>query len=251
MQVCEELICHIIDDVISPEELDIWKSPLLGVKGAITEGRDRIIKDVLWSEVDAPWERLLSHLPTILFVPDDSIVYRLIGHGNKLRYSSQLLGDCKSGPIHCDEFEEMVYFDDDIKEVEIQLSVLIYLSDGFDGGITRFYPDADNYSKFVDVEPREGRVVVFDRRLRHAAMPIASTIHPADHTKDVVKFSVGYGRSDVSIDPQIHKDPHIEPLPAWNQIEHQLRMSMKGDPYNVSVDYNMQATHSGILCLSL
>lgn len=231
----EELFFQVINDIFSPTELESLNLPIVSMSMKTSH---RVVEDIEWADRDL-WESLYSHLPSVLFFPGTDTVCHPVGHGKRLRYIRQSSEWCERGPIHCDEIEDMSLFTDCFNiKIGIQLNVIIYLSDGFDGGVTRFYPDSSNYSKHVDVQPLLGRVVVFDRRLRHRAMPITTTSCSKSYIKDMVKFSVCYGHIEGAVDRNEYSLD--EPL---DTVHNELDISMirhikslcKADPHDVSL----------------
>jgi hypothetical protein len=236
MSFNEELFFQVINDIISPAELESWNLPF--IRDSSLKINARVVEDIEWADHYVPYESVYSRLPSVLFIPGRDVVCHPVGHGKRLRYIRYLGESCESGPIHCDEIEEAYLFSDDHDvQITIQLNVIIYLNEGFDGGITRFYPDANNYSKHLDVTPRAGRVVVFDRRLKHAAMPITAATYSNRPHKDIVKFSVCYGHAKGEVDRQLFP-PGDEPGDiVHHEIESAIRRIQslcKTDPYEVS-----------------
>jgi hypothetical protein len=130
------------------------------------------------------WLEVMKYLPVSYL--DSS----LLGRSHRVRFIRELSQNSILFPKHYDE-QEVPYPLERFAHYEItaQLTILIYLNEGFVGGTARFYLDENEYREVV---PKPGRVVIFDRRILHCALPLNPSFVPCD--KCFLKCCALYGR---------------------------------------------------------
>lgn len=115
------------------------------------------------------WEEVMNHLPVSYL--DNS----LIGRSHRVRFIRELSQNSIAFPKHFDEIEAPYPLERfSCYEITSQLTILIYLNEGFVGGTAQFYLNDKEYREVI---PKPGRMVVFDRRILHCALPLIPQPH--------------------------------------------------------------------------
>jgi hypothetical protein len=114
------------------------------------------------------------------FLPEEWFGWRLCGLNERFRYYRYDPG--QKFDLHTDG-----YFERDNGE-RSQLTFMIYLNDGFEGGCTNFYQRRDRIE--LSVEPEAGMLLVFMHRVLHEGAPVL------EGRKYVMRSDVMYRRSE-------------------------------------------------------
>jgi hypothetical protein len=151
----------------------------------ITEEEQPSVGSQIWSEV-------MTYLPVSYL--DSS----LIGRSHRVRFIRESSQNSIAFPRHFDELEApfpLEKFSD--YDITAQLTILIYLNEGFAGGNAHYYLNDHEYQEVV---PKTGRLVIFDRRILHCAQPLeplpSSYLSPFSLHRDkyFLKCCALYGR---------------------------------------------------------
>lgn len=119
----------------------------------------------------------------------------LIGRSHRVRFIRELCQNSMTFPKHYDEMETPYPLERYSRyEMTAQLTILIYLNHGFDGGDAHFYVNNQEYRV---VKPQAGRFVIFDRRILHCAEPLKSK----NSDKLFLKLCALYGHDRAVISP--------------------------------------------------
>jgi len=190
--------CLTIDGLFSAEEMESWVdiaehqgfvAALVNVGGGnqrhlkdIRNSGRVIIDDIDWAaEITA---RVRPYLPQIWH--DECGSWSMSGVNERLRFLRYTPGQ---------EFKP--HFDGSFERADgsetSKLTIQIYLNAGASGGTTRFlnHLGSDDNGIFLDVEPRVGRVLLFEHLLLHSGEPVTAG----------VKYAV---RSDIMFRPAHH-----------------------------------------------
>ena len=127
---------------------------------------------ILWDKdtADALWQSLRPHVPT--HVDGKSA----LGLSEKLRFYKY---DGSRGQSFAKHIDDSTVLDGQ----QSQLTVLVYLNEGFEGGHTRLCVFDDRFvDRSVDVQPATGAAFVFDHRILHAGMPVTRGLKYAMRT---------------------------------------------------------------------
>ena len=141
------------------------------------------------------WNEIVQYLP-ISYLNDS-----LLGRSRRVRFIKDSSTNSIGLPIHFDEIED-IYPLNKFTNIEItnQLTILIYLNNGFIGGQTRFYFSSNNEEDYLEIIPSPGRIVIFDRTIRHSAKPIHSS---SIVDKALIKLCALYGRQKESLPSEL------------------------------------------------
>lgn len=122
-------------------------------------------KEVNTDIADVIWKGILPHLPKA-YISRDNCVWSFTGPTSHIMYS-KITPEDGGFTIHTDT--GCIY--DTSQNQFSKFTVLIYLTDQYDGGQTTFYDD--NFKKCFDIQPARGRVLVFDISRFHSGSPIS------------------------------------------------------------------------------
>lgn len=149
------------------EHFGFTEAPLsVGIGKAIMDKSTRDNERVMWDcpedECQVLWERLKPHFPTNTYVMGH--LWEACGLNERFRFYR-----CKLHPtlphLTADDTQQVFapHFDGCFPRNDQEVShftLLIYLSEGFEGGHTNFFPGRD-LNKFVSVDPRIGQALAF------------------------------------------------------------------------------------------
>ncbi len=158
MRFDDEPFLWVVDNVYSPEECRVFidlierSSPTLATNNPLYRDQDRVIRDDQ-PIADELFHRLMAHLPAKIGP------FSLFGLNERLRMYRYRPGQ-RFAP-HMDHW----YRAND-RRVTLH-TVLTYFNDDFEGGQTRFSEQVERI-----VEPRPGRVAIFQHKIRHEGCPV-------------------------------------------------------------------------------
>ncbi len=127
--------------------------------------------------VDEPFLAVVLWSRAQPFVPPDFEGWKALGLNERFRFSRYDPG--QRFDVHQDG-----YFRRDSGE-QSQLTLMVYLNDGFEGGATKFY-DQEGSKETASIEPRAGTALVFVHRQWHEGAPVL------DGRKYVLRTDVMY-----------------------------------------------------------
>ena len=147
-----------VDDVYSPDECKAFidliesSSPELATNNPLYRDQDRVIRDDT-DVAETLFRRLTPHLPTCVGP------FSLVGLNERLRMYRYSPGQ-RFSP-HMDHWHRA-------SATRITLyTVLAYFNDDFEGGETKFMEQIEQI-----VQPKAGRVAVFQHKIRHEGCPV-------------------------------------------------------------------------------
>jgi prolyl 4-hydroxylase len=156
-----------IDEVATPQECDEWialaegigftDAPITTARGFVMAPEIRNNRRVILDDAkraDALWERLASAIP-------ERPGYRAIGLNERLRFYRYSPGQ------HFAWHRDGAYQND--HGHRSQLTLMVYLNDGFQGGETEF-----DVGERLAVRPRRGMALVFSHPVRHQGAAVKS-----------------------------------------------------------------------------
>jgi predicted 2-oxoglutarate/Fe(II)-dependent dioxygenase YbiX len=188
----------VIDNVLSPEECHQWvqDTEVKGYEVAMVNiggGKQKVITEVRNSSrciiddeerVAELWSRIESFIPKDLFSKKHLIP---VGLNERLRFLRYHPGEYFAP--HCDG--SFVYpADHPTKAGQVsELTFILYLNDGYEGGSTRFFTDWNEKNHF-DVVPKKGSVLIFEHPMYHEGVTLVEGV------KYCVRTDVMYQNND-------------------------------------------------------